>query len=64
MYIFQALAEVREQADRWLKEYNEERPHEFLGNMTPREFLLTHNKSLLMAGTNQGRVTFVGDFLD
>jgi len=41
MYIFQTLTEVREQTDRWLKEYNEERPHESLGNMTPREFLLT-----------------------
>lgn len=41
MYIFQSLAEVREQTENWLREYNEERPHEALGNMTPREFLLT-----------------------
>ena len=41
MYIFETLTEVREQTERWLKEYNEERPHESLGNMTPKEFLLT-----------------------
>jgi putative transposase len=43
MYIFQTLDEVREQSARWVKEYNEERPHEALGNLTPREFLLTNN---------------------
>ncbi len=41
MYVFQTLTEVREQTDRWLIDYNEERPHESLGNMTPREYLLT-----------------------
>ena len=41
MYIFQTLNEVREQTESWLEEYNEERLHEALGNMTPREFLLT-----------------------
>ena len=25
--------------EKWLKEYNEERPHESLGNMTPVEYL-------------------------
>jgi putative transposase len=43
MYIFQTLTEVKEQTERWLKEYNEERPHESLDNMTPREFLLSHS---------------------
>jgi putative transposase len=40
MYMFQNLDEVREQTERWLKEYNEERPHESLGNLTPKEYLL------------------------
>jgi putative transposase len=40
MYIFETLAEVKEQTEKWLREYNEERPHESLGNMTPREYLL------------------------
>ena len=42
MFMFQTLNEVREQTEKWLNEYNEERPHESLGHMTPREFLLTH----------------------
>lgn len=42
MFVVQSLNEVREQTEKCLKEYNEERPHESLGNMTPREFLVTH----------------------
>lgn len=42
MFVFQSLEEVRQQTEIWLKEYNEERPHDSLGDMTPREFLLTH----------------------
>ena len=41
MFVFQTLTEVREQTEKWLREYNEERPHESLGNMTPQEYLLT-----------------------
>jgi hypothetical protein len=44
MSVFQSLSEVREQTEKWLREYNEERPHESLGNMTPREYLLTRRK--------------------
>jgi len=40
MYLFASLDEVREEAERWLAEYNLERPHESLGNMTPIEFLI------------------------
>src|SRR5438874_447166 len=43
MFVFQTLNEVREQTETWLKEYNEERPHDSLGDMTPREYLLTQN---------------------
>ncbi len=37
-YIFNTLSEVRDITDRWLEEYNEERPHSSLGNLTPREY--------------------------
>ena len=40
MFLFQELSEVREQTEKWMKEYNKERPHESLGHMTPREYLL------------------------
>jgi len=39
LYIFSKLSEVREVTERWLREYNEERPHESLGNLTPSEYL-------------------------
>jgi putative transposase len=47
MFVFQTLNEEREQMETWLKEYNEERPHESLGHMTTREFLLTQNPGSL-----------------
>ncbi len=43
MFVFQTLNEVREQTETWLKEYNEERPHDSLGDLTPKEYLLTQN---------------------
>ena len=39
MYVFSRLSEVRDLTEEWLKEYNEERLHESLGNMTPVEYL-------------------------
>ena len=50
MYVFQSLHEVREQTEQWLREYNEERPHDALGDMTPREFLLTKNPEVSTYG--------------
>ena len=46
MFVFQSLDEVREQTEKWLKEYNEERPHDALGDLTPREYLLTHKPEI------------------
>ena len=46
MYVFQSLHEVREQTEKWIKEYNEERPHESLGHLTPREYLLTQTAGI------------------
>lgn len=42
MYVFQQLKEVRDITYRWLMEYNEERPHESLGNLTPTEYATVH----------------------
>ncbi len=38
-YVFNRLSEVREIVEDWLKQYNEQRPHESLGNLTPSEYL-------------------------
>lgn len=44
-YVFKKLSEVREITDRWLKEYNEERPHHSLGNLTPAEYAAVNQKA-------------------
>lgn len=41
-YLFRTLNEVREITDKWLSEYNCERPHESLNNMTPEEYRQQH----------------------
>jgi len=37
-YLFSDLDEVRDITSRWVMEYNEERPHESLGDLTPVEY--------------------------
>ena len=44
-YLFRSLNEVRDITDRWLREYNEERPHESLNNLTPEEYKRCYNQS-------------------
>ena len=38
LYVFNSLSEVRDMTDEFIREYNEERPHEPLGDMPPVEF--------------------------
>ena len=57
LFVFQSLHEVREQTEKWIKEYNEERPHESLGHLTPIEYLTKDRKSLVTRGCNCGRLT-------
>ena len=38
-HLFNALSEVQSIADAWLSDYNEQRPHESLGNVPPIEFM-------------------------
>ena len=42
-YLFSTLTEGKDQTEQWTKEYNEERPHDSLGNMTPTEYLEAHS---------------------
>jgi putative transposase len=39
-YVFETLNEVRRMTAEWLVGYNERRPHEALGNLSPRQFLM------------------------
>jgi len=50
MYVFNTLDEVREHTGKWLKEYNEDRPHESLGDLTPREYLFHHHPEVSSLG--------------
>ncbi len=39
MYLFKNIADVQAITDTWMSEYNNERPHESLGNLTPRGYV-------------------------
>jgi putative transposase len=39
-YVFETLGEVRRMTAEWLVRYNEQRPHESLGNLSPRQYLM------------------------
>ncbi len=43
MYAFRRLPEAREITDNWIREYNEEWPHDSLGDLTPREYLTANS---------------------
>lgn len=43
MYLFRTLNEVREITDNWMQEYNSERPHDSLQDLTPWEYLAKFN---------------------
>lgn len=39
MYIFETLEDVKTETEKWLDIYNQHRPHDSLGNLTPIEYL-------------------------
>jgi len=45
MYVFKNLTEVREITERWITEYNEERPHDSFEDLTPFEYLAKYQQS-------------------
>lgn len=42
-YVFETLEEVRRMTADWITRYNEQRPHESLGDRPPREFLMAQS---------------------
>lgn len=38
--LFSSLAEAREKITAWKEDYNRQRPHSSLGNLTPEEFAM------------------------
>jgi putative transposase len=45
MYLFRNIDEVQQLTDQWMREYNSERPHHSLGNLTPCEYVGGNNFS-------------------
>ena len=43
--LFRNLSEVREATHWWRIDYNERRPHDALGDMTPREYMETNTRN-------------------
>ena len=39
-YVFETLGEVRRMTADWIVRYNEQRPHEALGNLSLRQYLM------------------------
>lgn len=44
MYVFRDLEEVRALTNDWMREYNEERPHDALNDLTPWEYLVANER--------------------
>jgi putative transposase len=42
-YVFETLDEVRHMTADWLVRYNHHRPHESLGNLSPRQYLMARS---------------------
>ena len=48
---FLSLADARRIVEEWRRDYNENRPHSSLGNLTPMEYLAAYIKRLEAAGS-------------
>lgn len=46
MYLFKDIDHVQRITDEWVAEYNHERPHEALGDLTPKQFANRQNSSI------------------
>jgi len=46
-YLFNNLREVKNTTEGWIKKYNEERPHQSLGNVSPMQFAMARTQLML-----------------
>ena len=50
MYVFKTLEEVRERTEAWMRDYNEELPHDALNDLTPVEYRVLHHSETSISG--------------
>jgi len=50
MYVFKTLEEVRERTETWMRDYNEELPHDALNDLTPVEYIVLHHSESSISG--------------
>jgi putative transposase len=48
MYIFETLEDVKTETEKWLDIYNQHRPHDSLGNLSPIEYLQKFNSKTVI----------------
>ena len=62
IFVFKGLAEVRAITEEWIDQYNEERPHDALGDLTPFEYRVAHQQRETLQfrlTLNKGMFTFL-----
>lgn len=57
-YLFDNFREVKIIIDEWLKSYNQERPHQSLGDLSPRDFA---NRTLGVDRQNDSNLMMKGE---
>lgn len=51
LYLLSSLSEVRHMTNEWLRKYNEDRPHDALGDLTPLEYLAAQKEAEISSNT-------------